>query len=314
VNALVCVITGGRPSLDERVTRTHFESLHAAGFEHIEWVLREDHVDAYERDEHALNVYPLDFANSYARAHWRHPNAFEPNGFMGAFAGREWAMRTAEQRDFDFVLQLDDNVKRLGLLNADRPAYRAALDGGSMLALLVDFAKCTNAAVLGAQLSSVPPDRVKTIRTGYPYSVFVERVAGRMSYFGPFEDDIMHALDYALYGGPDRTAALVEAMRYTKDSRSMTGMRKHYDAQRGVEIARRYPRNVQLRVTRRTSSVSDKSKGVRHILNTRGFTPVRITDAELFADAERRLHAAVREAVALRRRHDRAKIRERAGR
>lgn len=314
MRVLVCVITGGRPRLADRPTRKHFESLHAAGFEHIEWVLREDHAADYELDDHELNTYGVKWANEYARAHWRHPIArFEPGGFHGAFTGREWAMQSATERGFDAVLQLDDNVTTLGLLKSTQPAFRKAMDAGVMLSLLVELAACTNVMMLGAQLASVPPTKMQTVRPGYPYSVFVEKTAGRMPYFGPFEDDIMHALEYARHGGPMRTAGLAEAMTYDKDHKSKSGMRKHYDGTRGLEIARRYPANVTLRVSRRTSSVLDKSRGVRHILNTRGFTPVRVTDRAAFLDAEQRLQTAIRQAVVLRREWDRAKIRKRAG-
>lgn len=313
MSVLVCVITGGRPELASRPTRLHFPALQAAGFDTIEWVVREDHAADYERDEHPLNVYPLSFADRYARAHWRHPSAaFEPGGFHGAFTGREWAMRTAEERGYEAVLQLDDNVVTLGLLNSNQPAYRQALDAGRMLTLLCELSASTNVMMLGAQLSAVPPTKIKTVRPGYPYSVFVERCGtGRLPYFGPYEDDIMHALDYARHGGHMRTAGVAPAMTYNKESKSKSGMRKHYDATRGHEIARRYPQNVTLRVSRRTAGMKDTARGVRHILNTRGFTPVRVTDRARFIAAETELHAAVRDAIARRREWDRDKMRRR---
>lgn len=312
----MAVISGGRPALKQRVTARNLPSLVAAGLSDVEWVVRSDQVDGYERDDHPVNVYPVDWADRYAREHWRHPSAvFVPGGFHGAFPGREWVMRSAETRGFDAVLQLDDNILNLGLINSQRPALRAGLSAGAMCALLVEFAASTNVAMCGAQLSQVPPTRLKTIRPGFPYSAFVEKTGpGRLPYHGPFEDDIMQAMEYGLHGGPARTTGVVEAMKYSKEYTSGSGMRRHYDATRGLEIARRYPANVTLKITRRTSSPRDRSRGVRHLLTTRGFTPVRVTDRDRFLAAEHELWAAVDRALALQRQSDRDKIRQRSER
>jgi hypothetical protein len=188
MRVLVCVITGLRPALSMRPTRKHFEGLHAAGFKDIEWVVRADQAPDYEQDEHPLNTYTVAWAGDYARGHWRHPTAkWEPEGFYGAAPGREWAMRSAEERGYDAVLQMDDNIMRLGLLNANQPAYRAAMPSGEMLRWLAEFSASTNAMMLGAQLNSaVPKGKVQMVRPGYPYSCFIEKTGpGRMPYYGP---------------------------------------------------------------------------------------------------------------------------------
>lgn len=314
---LAAVITGGRPLLRDRMTSRFFGDLQASGFD-VEWVIREDHVDGYETDDRPLNIYSLDWANGYARAHWRHPSVrFEADGFHGAFTGREWAMKTGEERGYDAVLLLDDNVKALAPVHAELIECRRTMAPGPMLRLLADLCLSTNARMCGAQLNSVPLARsVKVIRPGYPYSVYVEKTGpGRIPYFGPFEDDIMHALDYALDGGPNRTAAVVDALRYVKTSvrHNTGGMRGYYTSQRGLEIARRYPSNVRLKVTRGTSSPADRSgsRAVRHILNTRGFTPVRVVDPDLYAKAADAVRQATIDATAGRRATARDKIRKR---
>lgn len=299
MNVLVCVITAGRPRLDERPTHRLFPTLRAAGFADIEWVIREDHAKAYEHDGTPVNTYPVAWADGYARAHWRHSmTMYEPGGFHGAQTGREWAMRTAEERGYDAVVQLDDNVLSLGLIDSKQPAYASALGGGDMLALLVELSAATNVRMLGAQLSSAPPTKLPTVRVGYPYSVFVEKCGpGRMPYYGPFEEDIFQALAYALHGSPAMTAGLAPAMTYYKEYRSMSGgNRPAYHHGRGVELARLYPANAQLRVGRRTSAPirGQSEMGVRHFLNSRGFTPVRVTDRARFAAAEEALHTAIR--------------------
>lgn len=312
---LVAIITGGRAALSDRPTRQYVDSLRAAGFPDIEWVIREDHATAYERDDLPLNTYSVAWASEYARTHWRHPTAvYEPGGFFGAFTGREWAMRSAEERGFDAVLQMDDNVTTLGLLNCTQPAYRDALAAGEVLRVLTDLCLSTNARMTGAQLNSVlPTGRVSTIRPGFPYSVFAERCGlGRMPYHGPFEDDIMHALEYGRNGGPNRTAAVVDVIRYNKEYKGKGGMRTQYDATRGLEIARRYPENVRIGISRKSSSPRDNERGVRHFLRTKGFTPVRVLDPDRFTAADIRLRAALQVAEELYREQNRRKIVRRA--
>lgn len=313
---LVAIITGGRTALSDRPTAQYVETLRESGFTDIEWVLREDHAAAYERDDLPLNTYTVDWASEYARTHWRHPTAvWEHGGFFGAFPGREWAMRSGEERGFDAVLQMDDNVTTLGVLNSTLPAYRDALSAGECLRILTDLALSTNAMMTGGQLNSIMPSGlITTIRPGYPYSVFVERTGpGRLPYFGPFEDDIMHALEYARNGGPHRTAAVVDAIRYNKEYKSRGGMRAQYDASRGLEIARRYPENVRIGVGRKSSGPRDTEKGVRHFTNTKKFTPVRVIDAARFTAADKRLREALVRGGELKREQDRRKIVRRAG-
>lgn len=282
---LVCVITGGRPKLSERPTKKFLAGLIKNGWD-VEWVIREDHVDAYERDEYPFNVYTQQFANEYARTHWRHPTAeWKAGGFFGAFPGREWAMRTAENRGYDLVLQLDDNVIKIGPISAPSPGYGVENKGPEyLLNLGASLAMSTNAHMLGFQLASViPKTSYKVLRPGYPYSVFFEKTGpGRMPYYGPFEDDIMHALEYALNGGEWRTAGVIDGFTYAKESSSSSGMRKHYNTSRGLELVKRYPNNARLSISNKTSSPVETERGVRHILNTNGFTPIKLKDSKLF--------------------------------
>lgn len=284
---LVAVISGKRPALAARPTARMLDELFAE-FGAVEWVVREEQAPDYELDAYPINVIPMEFSNSYAATHWRHPlMPCEPGGFHGAFTGREWAMRTAQERGFDAVLQLDDNILEVGPISATRPAYRTVTSTSEMYRILAELSASTNAATLGFQLSSVVPKRVApTLRPGYPYSSFMEKTGpGRLPYYGPFEDDIMHALEYGLKGGPGRTAGVIDYLTYAKESSNTGGMRGHYSSTRGLEIAKRYPKNVTLSVGRRTSSPNDDSVGVRHWLNTNGFTPIRVLDRERYTAA-----------------------------
>lgn len=313
---LVAVITGGRPKLSDRPSRRLFESLSTLG--DIEYVVREDQALDYEDDPGVpLNVYPVSWADRYARTHWRHPRAeFKPGGFHGAFTGREWAMRTAEERGYDLVLQLDDNVVQFGPLDASRTHYyRDILQPADSIRVMIELALSTNLAMFGAQLSTIQPQPVTVpLRPGFPYSVFLEKTGPlRMPYYGPFEDDIMHAMEYGLNGGPARTVGLTPVITYGKESTSKTGMRRHYNASRGLELVRRYPRNAQLVESRSSSSPLSKGRGIRHMLNTRGFAPIRITDRPRYEQAYADLSHLVdiaRERIAL---EARRKISKRAG-
>lgn len=316
---LVAVITGGRPALSERPTLRLLDRLSAAGYPHIEWVVREDHAPDYDvSDGRPLNVYTKQFASTYARAHWRHPRArWAPDGFFGAFPGREHVMRSAEARGFRYVLQLDDNVTGLSCAAAGGSDYGervADMTPDEALGILLGLAASTNAAMCGMQLTAVVPEpQLRVIRPGYPYSVFVETVTPyRVPYFGPFEDDVMHALDYALSATPV-TAAVVPSLLYIKESKSKTGMRKHYNVERGLGLVQHFPQNAKLTESRRSASVADTERGIRHVLNTKGFTPVQVTDMALYTRSVTALRLLNERAFLRMTEHRRKKIRRRGG-
>lgn len=285
---LIAIISGNRPALSERPTTRVLTDIADFGFTDIEWVVREDQAQTYEQNEWPVNTYSAEFAFEYARSHWWHPLAVcEPGGFFGAFPGREWAMREGERRGYDAVIQLDDNILTISPINADRHYGRKC--HGQMFHLLTEIGMSTNVSMLGMRLNSVQANPVgKFVRVGFPYSIFMEKVGpGRLPYYGPFEDDIMHAMEYGLNGGPSRTSALLPGFAYKKDFRRKdNGMRKHYDTTRGLELARRYPRNARILESSASTSPVDKNRSVRHLLNTRGFTPIRVTDRPRFLQAQ----------------------------
>lgn len=285
---LICAITGGRPKLEDRPTSKHLDDLRAAGYD-TAWVIREDQIDGYEPDTHPFETYPVEWADQYARTHWRHPVAkFTAGGFHGAFTGREWAMRLGAAGNYDAVFQLDDNLTFIGPLDSSRRSYRETSSAIEIFKIMQDITFATNVVMCGIQLNSVPaPPEPLLIRPGFPYSAFIEKVSPtRLPYYGPFEDDIMHALDYGLSAAPT-TVAIIDAFRYNKTYGGSTGMRSQYSATRGLGIARLYPKNVRLSPGARTSSPTTREddRGMRHYLNTKGFTPVNITDKARFETA-----------------------------
>lgn len=300
VRVLVCVITGGRPRLKDRPSRKFLADLSTIA--DVEYVVREDQAEGYETDPNApvLNTYSVDWADEFARTHWRHPRAvFNPGGFHGAFTGREWAMRTGEERGYDLVFQLDDNVQYVAPYSAPRAGVLPSTNIAKMAEAMIGVIMSTNLHMCGFQLSSVvPPKKAKLVRAGFPYSMFMEKTGqGRMPYYGPFEDDIMHAMEYGLNGGRGRTAGLIPGLTYKKESKSKTGMRSHYNHERGLELVRRYPQNAKLVVSNSTSSPTqvDGQKSVRHRVNSRGFTPIVVTDRDQFDQAAESIKAQVAE-------------------
>lgn len=311
---LIAVISGGRPLLKQRPTERLLPKLAPLG--DMELVVRADQADGYEMSPGVgMNTYSVEWADRYARAHWRHPRAqFVAGGFHGAFTGREWAMKTAEERGYDAVLQLDDNITSIAPVAATKLANHPTTSVLRMYEAVRELLFSTNLMMLGIQLNSMIPKEHPTVRVGFPYSCFMEKTGpGRMPYFGPFEDDIMHAMEYGLNGGPSRTAGLVPLFTYIKESKSGTGMRKHYNAERGLELPRRYPRNARLKVTRRTSSPVEVDKGVRHLLSTRGFTPITITDKGRYLAAQQSVADQIKTGIEAINARSREKMLERAG-
>lgn len=314
---LIAVITGNRPRLEQRPTRLILDRLEAAGYTNVEWVVRENHAPDYETDHRPLNVYSNVFTTTYARDHWRHPKAkWAPDAFMGAFAGREHIVRDAARRGFKHVLQLDDNVLRINTaLAGSRSENTVGATAVECVNVLLGMAASTNAAMCGMQLSALRPNTAKRIvRPGYPYSVFVETITPhRVPYYGPFEDDIMHALDYALSPSP-MTAAVVPGLVYVKESKPTSGgMRSNYTVERGLGLVQHFPKNAVLMETSRTSSVMETERGIRHRLNTNGFTPVQVTDDALYDRSRDALLALTERTYRDITEHRRGKMRKRAG-
>lgn len=261
----------------------------------------DEQAGAYEDDGHEVNTYSREWAEEYAARHWTAIRPMEPGGFIGAFPGREWACRVAEQRGHWAVLQLDDNIKRLGYLNDYSPAHRLVKNHGG-LGLFADILTAvtlsTNGFMTGARMSGVPADKKLSVaRPGFPYSLFLERVdAEREAWYGPYEDDIMHAYQYA-YNATPAAALLVNALTYCKESRSRTGMRTHYDHDRSVALQRIFPETARIGI-HRTRSNGAGAPRVFHTMLPGALgkrAPLIVTDRELFAAVKTYLDELSRE-------------------
>jgi hypothetical protein len=291
---LVAVVTGGRPELRQRPTRRFLADLDAAGMHDIVWVVSDRDAPLYERDKYPLAVYERAWAEEYAAGHWMQPEPPQPGAFLGAFPGREWACREAERRGCWAVLQLDDNIERLTFLRGSSAAWVQDTQGGLALHmdLLSGVLASTNAWTVGAQLDAVSPSvkqASKVARPGFPYSLFVERVGpGREEWFGPFEDDITHSLQYG--SRPDgATTAVMPSVLYNKEHRKKSGMRQHYNETRALQLQRLFPQAAKINV-RATRSNGRGEPRVFHTMPPGAIrNPLKVRDPDLFAAVRDRL-------------------------
>lgn len=316
---LVAVITGGRPELKQRPTARFFDQLKAAGFKNIVWIVAERDAHGYERDEHETVVYPDKWAEEYAASHWINTTPYEPGTFYGAFVGREYACLEAERRGCWGVLQLDDNIVRLDFGRGGSAGRQTITDAGGM-GLVADVlsavAKSTNGRMVGAQLAAIPEMQFIVSRPGFPYSCFIERVGeGREHWYGPFEDDITHALQYSSRA-EDGTAVVVPTLCYTKESKSKTGMRSRYNHERAVNLHRTFPQaaKVVAKSTKSNGVSGDGNARVFHHMQTGAIeTPQVIVDRERYASVREEITGLAKRLAALRRHYAAVKVQRRSG-
>lgn len=315
---LVAVISGGRPELADRPTVKFLPDLD--GIVHgTVWSVSEDDAAHYEADGRELAPYSRAWAEEYAAAHWMQHDPPTPGGFLGAFPGREWACREAERRGCWAVLQLDDNLSRLSFIRGSSagPQLVTAHSGlGLFLDILAGVALSTNARTVGASMTSVNPrlsEMRKFARAGFPYSLFLERVGpGREEWFGPFEDDITHSLQY---GSRDdgATAAVIPRLLYMKETSSKSGMRAHYNQQRSVQLQRLFPQSANLGV-RATRSNGRGEPRVFHTMPPGAVrNPLVVRDPDLFTAVTGRLRRLTDEWVQREEQANREKVARRAG-
>jgi hypothetical protein len=315
---LVAIITGGRKELKERPTRKWLAGLREYGVNDVVWVMNERHAAEYETDEYPIVAYPESWAYEYAAEHWMHLDPPEPGGFLGAFPGREWACREAEKRGCWGVMQLDDNIIRLGVPRTSGAGGAVVRRHGGMSLyadLLSAVVHSTNGRSVGASLGSVPEMSRQIARPGFPYSLFIERVGkGREPWFGPFEDDITHAYQYGTRGD-GATSLLVPILRYSKESASTSGMRGKYDATRAVQLQRIFPESAKIGVRKTHSNGRGRPRVFHTMLNDAIRNPLVVRDAEMFDAVKLRLEALLKDWQAEQLASNRAKVYKRtAGR
>ncbi|CPR79340.1 GREB1-related protein [Mycobacteroides abscessus] len=313
---LVAVITGGRPNLAQRPTKLFLDQLKPFGLGDVVWVVDDRDAEGYETDEHDLAVYPRQWAFEYASEHWMGLERPDPDGFFGAFPGREWACIEAERRGCWGVLQLDDNISRLSIPRGGRAAFATARENGGLglfADLLAGVVLSTNGRMVGANLDSVPQAELQVARAGFPYSLFIERVGpDREHWYGPFEDDITHGFQYGTRADAT-TAAVLPLLRYMKESKSKTGMRAKYNHTRAVQLQRIFPESAKIRVQATLSNGRGQPRVFHKMLNGAIRNPLTVHDPALFDGVKTRLEGLLSDWELAHREVVRAKIERRMG-
>lgn len=293
---LVAVITGGRPTLEERPVHRYLPDLDPFEPAGRAWVLSDRDAPGYEADGFEFAVYERSWAEEYAAAHWMLPGTPAPDAFLGAFPGREWACREAERRGCWAVLQLDDNINWLCFLRGTVHSRRYVEEENGGLALFADLlagvALSTNARTVGAQLDAVAPSSKQArqvARPGFPYSLFLEVVGeGREPWYGPFEDDITHSFQYGTRGD-GVTAAVMPNLHYKKETKSKSGMRKHYDHTRAVQLQRLFPQSADVAV-RATHANGRGDARVFHQMKRNAIrNPLVVHDHDLYGEVREKM-------------------------
>jgi hypothetical protein len=309
---LVAVVTGGRSTLKQRPTRKHLPALTAAGFP-VCWVVSDRDAPGYEQDAHELVTYPREWAYDYARERWMLPQPPDPDGFLGAFPGREWACLEAERRGCWGVLQLDDNIEQLRFIRNVTDELNRRNGGSALYAdVLAALALSTNAAMIGAWLSAVSRAQPHVLaRPGFPYSFFLEKIGpAREQWFGPYEDDITHALQYGSRAD-GVTAAVAPTLTYIKEHKTRTGMRSRYDETRAVQLQRLLPEAAKIGIRKTRSN----GKGGPRVFHTMGSgairNPVTVSDPELYSRTKARVEDLTRQWFVLELEGNRKKVRKR---
>lgn len=243
-NVNIYIITHGRPKPQQRPTSAFLEMSGLRFF----FVMNEKQVPAYIAEgvpREQIVVSTDEFENEYFTKH-KTINV----DFHGAICNREMCNIHARQHGIKYAVQLDDNITKLCLANTHTDkadmAYYSRVYLPRMLEIMRDICESTNIGFCGMSMgSAVPTVGTKIIRNGYAYSFFMENVEANIHWRGPFDDDILHNLDFNHSGA--YTNALIEAFGYVKETKSKTGMRQMYDkyaALRPAGTANLYPDHI----------------------------------------------------------------------
>jgi|SRR5215831_7704310 len=318
---LPVAISGNRPALRDRKTARFLGSLVGVTADPV-WLVRDDRAGGYDRDGFEVATFPADWAEEFAAGHWIGDVPYAgPGGFLGCFTEREAAVRLAAERGFWAVLQLDDNLARLGAFFGGQPGVEVVRRRGGLgfyADILAAVTLATNSKMTGASLDAVHPGSQVGVfaRAGFPYSLFIERADRedeRLPYFGPIEEDILHAYQYGS-GADDATAALVLPLHYRKDMSVGGGMRPGYaDHKRTVGIQRVAPDAVKLGVRAKHANGRGGPR-VFHTLRPWAWTPLAVYDEPLYLAAADVMREVAGEVMAEHRENCAAKVARRAER
>ena len=212
------------------------------------------------------------------------------------------------------MLQLDDNIVALSFARDTKAGLEIPRKNRRMAThadLICAIALSTNARMAGGSLSSIPAVDLRIARTGFCYSLFVERVGeGREHWYGPFEDDITHAYQYGTrHDGA--VPAIAPLLLYKKEFKSTSGMRSNYNHKRALQLQRIFPETAKINVRRAKSCGAGGPRIFHTMLADAIRNPLVVKDHELYQKITNRLQELCEEWAALNRKYNREKMQRR---
>lgn len=274
----VYVISHGRPALEQRKT---CEFLTNANIKYY-ITMNEGQVEDYIKNgvpESQIVISTNKFEEEYFKK-YRTYNV----DFHGAICNREMCNIHAKNNGKKYAFQFDDNIVQFSL--GRQQTKKTNIDEfckvylPNMLKIMEKICESTNIGYMGMNLSAVPVAQKRLIRNGYAYSAFIENLEANIHWRGPFDDDVLHNLDF--YHSGKYTNAIITPFAYGKESKSNTGMRKKYKefaAQRPLGTVNLYPEYVDVGIAHKANG---KDKRVYHVFKKSFTNNIKIKDKALF--------------------------------
>lgn len=247
---LIAEISGKRPGTAKQRPTERFESEH-------DWVIISNNSEGYETDKPIINV-PDDYRE------WYCANIKNSDNAWYAPMNRSYAIKWARENGYDYLVQLDDNIKALEIAYTVTDGnitkrYRirkpdSMLDG--YISVFIEVLKNTNAVMVGGQLAGIGTPDSCLLAERFVYSFFALNLKHcPVVFHGDFEDDIEYRLKCSQMGFP---VLQVQPLRYSKvgqqKTKDLSGCRAEYlkaGLKRGEHMTRLYPDVYSCRMTRK---------------------------------------------------------------
>lgn len=222
---LVVEISGKRPGTSQKRPTEKFK----ISYDHL---IISNNSDGYETDWPIVMV-PDEYVE------WYKANVKTSDNAWYAPMNRSYAIKYAREHGYDYLVQLDDNIRFLELSYVTKRGkiahrYRSQSSEDMMddyIEMLCTVLDCTNAAVAGCRLSSSFPGDSFLVES-FCYSFFAINLKRCPDLFhGDFEDDIDYRMKCAEMGVP---SVMVRPLSYSKTGQNYnkdeTGNRAAYTA------------------------------------------------------------------------------------
>lgn len=266
---LIAEISGKRPGTAKQRPTERFESEH-------DWVIISNNSEGYETDKPIINV-PDDYRE------WYCANIKNSDNAWYAPMNRSYAIKWAREHGYDYLVQLDDNIKSLSIDIYNEQGgivKRYRRDGINMfddfISMFAVTLSNTNASMVGCELQGVGIQKgAPFLRERYVYSFFALNLKICPDIFhGDFEDDIEYRLKCRQMGLP---VLQICPLKYGKTSqghdKDLTGCREEYlkaGLKRGENMSALYGDVYSCKMTDKTKSVMARADSeninFKHIL------------------------------------------------